>query len=200
MRSSSRARSSRRAASWRICASSRAAAAFSERAAFFETGQVGAQRGMLFAHRVRVRLQTLELAARFFQRLFLIEAGLLFFGDQRLALLALRPRALIFARQPLELQPRHREPRTRARVFFGQLALLMIERQRVFFLRLLRVRARAPDPRPAPPCRVPALPARQSAASASRCRASTWPLSSRSSRFSASGPPAVLRPPLTAWP
>ena len=166
--------------------------------AFFPTRQIRAQRRVLFADRVRVRLQALELAASLFQRLLLIEASLLLLAHQPLALLALRPGTLILARQPLQLQPRHRKPRPGAREFFRQLALLMVQSQRVFFLRLLLMRADAPDPRPAPPCRAPVLRSLRSARRSRAGAASTCPLSSRNSRFSASGPPPVLRPPLTA--
>ena len=51
---------------------------------------------------------------------------------------ALSPRPLVLASQTFQLQAGYREPRTCARVLLGQLALLMIERERIFLLPLLQ--------------------------------------------------------------
>ena len=75
----------------RICASSRAADAFSERERSSRPARSARSARVLLADRVRVRLQTLELAARFFQSLLLIEAGLFLLAHQRLALLRAAP-------------------------------------------------------------------------------------------------------------
>ena len=102
-----------------------------------EPGQFGPHMRVLFADRVCVGLQTFVFAARELQSFFLIEALLLALRDGRLALLALLAGAFVFSRKPLQLQASHRKTRAGSRIFFGQLALLVIERQRVLFLRLL---------------------------------------------------------------
>src|SRR5271168_125171 len=77
--------------------------------ALVETGQFGTQRRVFFGDPVGMRLQTLEIAAGFFESFFAIETGLLFFGHQRLALIALGAGTLILAAQAVELQSRYRE-------------------------------------------------------------------------------------------
>ena len=109
--------------------------------------------------------------------------------------------AFVFPRQPFQFQPRHRQTRAGAGEFLRQLALLMIQRQRVLFLmsaaaarRLLQLLGQLR--------RFP-LQLFQLAGERRRLPARVLPpatLSSRNSRFSARGPPLVLRPPLTAWP
>ena len=76
---------------------------------FLQARQLRAQRRVLLPDRVHLRLQTFELAARDLDRLFLIEAGLFFFGHQRMVALALVTGALVFASEPVQLQARRRK-------------------------------------------------------------------------------------------
>ena len=46
----------------------------------------------------------------------------------------------VLARKSLQFQAGHRKPRAGTGVFFGQLALLVVERESVLFLRLLQAR------------------------------------------------------------
>jgi hypothetical protein len=74
--------------------------------AFFQARQLGAQRRIFLPDRVHLRLQTFELTACDLDCLFLIEAGLFFFGHQRVVALALLTGALVFASKPVQLQTR----------------------------------------------------------------------------------------------
>src|SRR5665213_1584797 len=92
---------------------------------------------VFLADRVSARLQTLMFTASHFQSLFLIEAFLLALRHGRLTLLALLAGSLVFLGKTFELQPSYGKTLARARIFLGHLALLVIERQRAFFLLLL---------------------------------------------------------------
>ena len=123
---------------------------------------------------------------------------------------ALRKRFWLFSRcserflpihaQPLQFQPRHREPRIRAVGILGHLAHLVLQRQRDPFRAPAARCAAAPAPLRAGRSRGSAprtAPPRPRAASASR--RSVMP-TSRASRFRASGPLAVFLPPVSVWP
>ncbi len=98
MRSSSRASSSRRADNLPDLRFEARCRGLLGRGAFFKAGQLGPQRGMFFADRVRVRLQRFEFAARDLQRFFLIEPRLLLLRHQQLiAARAARGTRSIFA-------------------------------------------------------------------------------------------------------
>src|SRR5262249_44788083 len=106
-------------------------------AALLKTGELRTERGVLLTRAMQAGLYALEFAPRGFQRLLLFEALLLLPGHQQMILLTLSAGALVFLSQPLQLQTRHGQPRTGARVLLGQLALFVIERQRILLLRLL---------------------------------------------------------------
>ena len=106
-------------------------------APLLQTGQPGAQRGMLFPDFGRLRPQALHLFPHRFERTLLLQTHRLLLRDALLGRRALRLRALLLPRQTPQFEARHREARVRLRGFVGELADLMIEGQRFFFLSLL---------------------------------------------------------------
>src|ERR1700733_1444483 len=82
-------------------------------------------------------LQALVFAAREFQSFLLIETFLLALRHRCLALFALLSGTLVLSRKAFELQASHRKSLAGSRVFLGQLALFVIERECAFLLFLL---------------------------------------------------------------
>ena len=112
---------------------------------FFQPGQIGAQRARALRRWCAAwPCSSSKSAARLLRAPALRRArAVLLFVDQAADCAPAARRAVAFLAQPFEFQPRHRQARIGAREFFGQLAMLVIERQRFLLAAIAAARAGA---------------------------------------------------------
>ena len=131
---------------------------------------------------------------------FALGAQPLLFLHRGAVALALLGRFFGVAAQPLQFQPRHREPRVGARQVVAQLAHLVIERHAVLLARLLQRAQPLQFGFERDDLLVQAVQPRHLLVERVLPRSAVSTASSRASRFMASGPAPVFLPPVTVWP
>ena len=107
--------------------------------ALFESGKLGPEHCMLFADALSIALGCFELFAKRFERLLAFgPLGVLLFGKRQI-LGPFRMGALFFTLQAFKLEARDGNARVGPIGLFARTAQVVIERDRVFFARLLKL-------------------------------------------------------------